>query len=110
MVPFNHPIDRTRLLALKQGQRYRITTTKGEIIMMTDVDECPGSSLAFDSLVVAGYYNGKAFHRVVPDFVAQGRCPRGAGYGGMPWTLRTEIGRKPFTAAPMDAPMPNNAA
>lgn len=96
--PFNHPIDPTKLRALPQGQRYRITTTKGSIILATDVNYCPGSSLAFDSLVTAGYYNGKAFHRMVPNFVVQGGCPRGDGYGGMPWTLRTEIGRKLFTA------------
>ncbi len=96
-VPFNHPIDPVKLRALKQGQRYRITTAKGDIIIATDVNECPGSSLAFDSLVTAGYYNGKAFHRMVPGFVLQGGCPRGDGYGSMPWTLRTEIGRTPFT-------------
>ncbi len=96
--PFNHPIDIVRLRSLKQGQRYRIVTTKGEIIIATDVNECPGSSLAFDSLVTAGYYNGKSFHRMVPNFVVQGGCPRGDGYGSMPWTLRTEIGQKPFTA------------
>ncbi|MBK9195117.1 MAG: peptidylprolyl isomerase [Flavobacteriales bacterium] len=96
--PFNHPIDRDRLLQLKQGQRYRITTTKGEIIIATNVNETPGTSLVFDSLVTAGYYNGKAFHRVVPNFVIQGGCPRGDGYGGMPWTLRTEIGSTGFTA------------
>lgn len=96
--PFNHSIDPVLLRALKQGQRYRIATNKGEIIIATDVNECPGSSLAFDSLVTAGYYNGKAFHRMVPNFVVQGGCPRGDGYGGMPWTLRTEIGRKPFSA------------
>lgn len=95
---FNHPIGKEKLRALRQGQRYRIVTSKGEIIIATDVNECPGSSLAFDSLVTAGYYNGKAFHRVVPNFVVQGGCPRGDGYGGMPWTLRTEIGRTPFTA------------
>ena len=95
---FNHPINVTRLRALPQAQRYRITTTKGTIIIATDVNDCPGSSLAFDSLVTAGYYNGKAFHRMVPNFVAQGGCPRGDGYGGMPWTLRTEIGRKLFTS------------
>ena len=95
---FNHPIDPIKLRALPQGQRYRITTTKGTIIIATDVNECPGSSLVFDSLIVAGYYNGKAFHRMVPNFVVQGGCPRGDGYGGMPWTLRTEIGRKLFTA------------
>ncbi|MBK8225812.1 MAG: peptidylprolyl isomerase [Flavobacteriales bacterium] len=96
--PFNHPINKERLRALRQGQQYRIVTNKGEITIATDVNECPGSSLAFDSLVTAGYYNGKAFHRMVPNFVVQGGCPRGDGYGGMPWTLRTEIGRSPFTA------------
>jgi len=95
---FNHPIDKAKLLALKQGQQYRIVTSKGEVIIATDVNECPGSSLAFDSLVTSGYYNGKAFHRMVPNFVVQGGCPRGDGYGGMPWTLRTEIGRTPFSA------------
>lgn len=95
---FNHPINKEKLRALKQGQRYRIVTNKGDIIIATDVNDCPGSSLAFDSLVTAGYYNGRAFHRMVPNFVVQGGCPRGDGYGGMPWTLRTEIGRAPFKA------------
>jgi len=96
--PFNRMIDPIKLRALAQGQQYRITTSKGAIIIATDVNDCPGSSLAFDSLVTTGYYNGKSFHRMVPNFVVQGGCPRGDGYGGMPWTLRTEIGRKPFTA------------
>ena len=95
---FNHAIDPVKLRSLKQGQQYRIVTNKGEIVIATDVNECPGSSLAFDSLVTAGYYNGKYFHRMVPNFVVQGGCPRGDGYGGMPWTLRTEISRTPFTA------------
>ncbi len=96
--PFNHSISKEKLRALHQGQRYRITTNKGSIILTTDVDECPGSCLAFDSLVTTGYYDGKAFHRMVPNFVVQGGCPRGDGYGGMDWTLRTEISRKLFTA------------
>ncbi|MBK9073524.1 MAG: peptidylprolyl isomerase [Flavobacteriales bacterium] len=94
--PFNHPIDRARLAALKQGQQYRITTTTGEIILAIEPDAAPGTCVAFDSLVTAGYYNGKYFHRVIPNFVAQGGCPRGDGYGGMPWTLRTEIGAEGF--------------
>jgi cyclophilin family peptidyl-prolyl cis-trans isomerase/HEAT repeat protein len=94
--PFNHPIDLARLSLLKEGQQYRITTTKGEIVLALEPTSAPGSSVAFDSLVTAGYYNGKAFHRVVPNFVAQGGCPRGDGYGGMPWTLRTEIGPQGF--------------
>jgi cyclophilin family peptidyl-prolyl cis-trans isomerase len=46
--------------------------------------------------VTAGYYNGKYFHRIVPDFVAQAGCPRGDGYGAMDWTLRTEVGLSGF--------------
>jgi cyclophilin family peptidyl-prolyl cis-trans isomerase len=94
--PFNHPIDLARLRTLKQGQQYRITTTKGEIVLALEPEVAPGSCVAFDSLVTAGYYNGKAFHRVIPNFVAQGGCPRGDGYGGMPWTMRTEIGPQGF--------------
>jgi cyclophilin family peptidyl-prolyl cis-trans isomerase/HEAT repeat protein len=95
--PLNHPIDLVRLSLLKEGQQYRITTTKGEIVLALEPTSAPGSCVAFDSLVTAGYYNGKAFHRIVPNFVAQGGCPRGDGYGGMPWTLRTEIGPQGFT-------------
>ena len=95
-LPYNHPIDKARLASLKHDQRYRITTTKGEIVLMLEPSVAPGSCVAFDSLVTAGYYTGKAFHRVIPNFVAQGGCPRGDGYGGMPWTLRTEIGPQGF--------------
>jgi cyclophilin family peptidyl-prolyl cis-trans isomerase/HEAT repeat protein len=94
---FNHPIDRARLVALKDGQRYRIMTTKGDIGIALEPMAAPGSCVAFDSLVTAAFYNGKFFHRVVPNFVAQGGCPRGDGYGSMNWTLRTEVGYEGFT-------------
>lgn len=94
---FGHPIDRTRLAALKQGQPYRLVTTKGGIVLAIEPDAAPGSCVAFDSLVAAHYYDGKYIHRVVPDFVAQGGCPRGDGYGSMDWTLRTEIGYEGFS-------------
>jgi cyclophilin family peptidyl-prolyl cis-trans isomerase len=95
--PFNHPIDRAKLGALNPQQRYRIKTNLGDIVIAIEADAAPGSCLAFDSLVTAGYYNGKYFHRVVPDFVAQGGCPRGDGYGSMDWTLRSEFSLEGFT-------------
>jgi cyclophilin family peptidyl-prolyl cis-trans isomerase/HEAT repeat protein len=95
--PFNHPIDRARLARIPRSNLYRISTGQGDIMLALEPDAAPGSCAAFDSLVGAGYYNGKYLHRVVPDFVAQGGCPRGDGYGGMPWTLRTEIGLDGFT-------------
>ncbi len=93
----NHPIDRARLVALKDGKRYRIKTTKGDIVIELEPLAAPGSCVAFDSLATAGYYAGKSFHRIVPNFVAQGGCPRGDGFGSMDWTLRTEIGPDGFT-------------
>jgi cyclophilin family peptidyl-prolyl cis-trans isomerase len=95
--PFNHPIDKARLSGLNPEQRYRIATNQGDVVIALETDMAPGSCVAFDSLVSAGYYNGKYFHRVVADFVAQGGCPRGDGYGAMDWTLRTELGLDGFT-------------
>ena len=95
--PFDHPIDRARLLALENGRQYRIVTDKGEVTLALEVDVAPGSCVAFDSLVTAGYYDGKTFHRQVPGFVVQGGCPRGDGFGSMDWTLRTEVGLPGFS-------------
>ena len=33
---------------------------------------------------------------VVPDFVAQGGCPRGDGSGGPGWTIRCEINQRRY--------------
>jgi cyclophilin family peptidyl-prolyl cis-trans isomerase/HEAT repeat protein len=93
---YDHPIDQRRLAGLAQGKPYRISTTQGDILLALEPEAAPGTCTAFDSLVAAGYYNGKYFHRVVPGFVAQGGCPRGDGYGAMPWTLRTEVGLRGF--------------
>ena len=46
----------------------------------------------FVGLVERGFYNGLDFHRVVPDFVAQGGDPRGDGYGGTNTLVREEAG------------------
>ena len=43
-----------------------------------------------------GFYDGLAFHRVVPDFVVQGGDPRGDGYGGPGYSLRCEINAHRF--------------
>jgi len=43
-----------------------------------------------------GFYDGLTFHRVEPGFVVQGGCPRGDGNGGPGYTLRCEIGQRPY--------------
>lgn len=90
--PFNHPIDWKVLQALNQATRVQIQTAKGNIGLQLFPVWAPGSVANFLDLVKQGYYNGKAFHRVVPNFVVQGGCPRGDGYGALDYSIRTEIG------------------
>ena len=88
---FNHPIDWDLVKTIPRRQRARIETTQGTIEIELHVEEAPGSVASFVSLCKTGFYNGKTFHRVVPNFVAQGGCPRGDGMGGTEYTLRSEF-------------------
>ncbi|TGE15575.1 peptidylprolyl isomerase [Hymenobacter elongatus] len=86
-----HPIDWSIVQALPAGQRARIQTSKGPVVFRLLVNEAPGSVASFVTLVKQGFYNGKNFHRVVPNFVAQGGCPRGDGWGSSDYNLRSEF-------------------
>lgn len=50
----------------------------------------------FIALVESGFYEELTFHRVVPDFVAQGGDPVGNGWGGPGYTIRSEWSRTPY--------------
>ena len=54
------------------------------------------TSASFIDLARRGFFNGLTFHRVVPGFVIQGGDPRGDGNGGPGYTLRCEIGQRPY--------------
>ncbi|OAV45848.1 hypothetical protein A3850_007890 [Lewinella sp. 4G2] len=53
-------------------------------------DIAPASVSNFLALAEDQYYDGKVFHRVVPNFVAQGGGPLGDGFGAENYSLRTE--------------------
>lgn len=70
--------------------RVRMNTSKGEIVIELFENEAPDTVGNFVSLVEQGYYDGLAFHRVLPGFMAQGGCPRGDGTGGPGYKIYCE--------------------
>jgi cyclophilin family peptidyl-prolyl cis-trans isomerase len=88
---YSNPIDWTYVEGIQQNQKVRITTNKGIIEIECKVNESPASVANFLKLVDTGFYNTKYFHRVVPNFVIQGGCPRGDGWGALNWLQRSEF-------------------
>jgi len=46
----------------------------------------------------AGFYDGLNFHRVIPNFMIQGGCPKGTGTGGPGYTIKCEINQNKHQA------------
>ncbi len=88
---WNHPIDWARLATMPADSRVTLETKHGKIVLKLMPEFAPGSVASFLALANDGFLNGKNFHRIVPNFVIQGGCPRGDGYGGLDFSIRTEI-------------------
>lgn len=76
--------------------RVIVTTRHGTIEMALDLVDAPLTSMSFVRLAQSGFYNGLTFHGVAPGFVAQGGDPRGDGYGGPGFSLRSEYSGRPI--------------
>lgn len=55
---------------------------KGDINLTLFDDDAPMTVASFLFLIRNGFYNGLVFHRVIANFMIQGGCPLGKGYGG----------------------------
>jgi cyclophilin family peptidyl-prolyl cis-trans isomerase/HEAT repeat protein len=73
-----------------------IDTDKGTIEIELAVLDAPVTSRNFVNLARKGFFNGVAFHRIVPDFVVQGGDPRGDGEGGPGYSIRDELNQRPY--------------
>jgi len=77
--------------ALSPTARAIIKTNKGVVTLQLLKDDAPFTVLNFVKLVRKNFYNGLSFHRVVPNFVIQGGDPRGDGWGGPGYAIRSEF-------------------
>ncbi|HWG55490.1 MAG TPA: peptidylprolyl isomerase [Gaiellaceae bacterium] len=68
-----------------------IHTSEGPISFELFPDEAPKTVENFTRLAREGFYDGLSFHRVIPDFMIQGGCPRGDGTGGPGYQFEDEF-------------------
>ena len=54
-------------------------------------DVAPITVANFEKLAADGFYDGLTFHRVIPGFMIQGRCPIGNGTGGPGHNIKGEF-------------------
>ena len=94
---FNHPIPWEKVKTIPVGQRVELNTSHGIIILRLFVEESPGSVINFTELINAKYFDGKFFHRVVPNFVIQTGCNRGDGFGSEDYSIRSEFSGRRYT-------------
>ncbi|MCP4762737.1 MAG: peptidylprolyl isomerase [archaeon] len=75
-------------------------TTKGDLKIEFYPEHAPGTVKNFLDLTKKGFYNGLTFHRVIPNFVVQGGCPKGTGTGGPGYQIKCETQGNPLIHKP----------
>jgi peptidyl-prolyl cis-trans isomerase B (cyclophilin B) len=88
---------------LASGKTYSLVvrTNCGEFTIRLDTRVGPKAAASLVSLAKQRYFDGTAFHRIVPDFVIQGGDPTGTGTGGPGYSTVDE--------PPADASYPKGA-
>ncbi len=69
---------------------FTIKTDKGEMKGELFQHNAPDTVANFQKLSNEGFYDGLSFHRVLPNFVIQGGCPKGDGTGGPGYNIPCE--------------------
>jgi len=73
---------------MKTGE---IHTDKGILKVEFYDQDAPKAVANFIDLANKGFYDGLSFHRVIPNFMIQGGCPKGNGTGGPGYTIDCEL-------------------
>ena len=88
---FNHPINWTTLATVTDSTIAVVKTNKGNFTIKLFGKTNPGSVANFINLANDNFFDNKVYHRVVSNFVVQGGCPRGDGYGSLDYSIRSEL-------------------
>jgi peptidylprolyl isomerase len=67
---------------------------QGRVVIAMRPDLAPAHCAQIKALARRGFYDGLAFHRVIPGFMAQTGDPRGDGTGGSGNRLKAEFSRE----------------
>ncbi len=87
---FRQP-DWNRVAKITANPFVVIETAKGDFIIKMDITKAPVTIAGMDELINERAYNGTPFHRVIPNFVAQGGdVDTGNGMGGPDFVVPTE--------------------
>ena len=92
--PYSHSPRWDEIQEYSKYSEARIITEKGDILIDLDWEFTPLSSWNFIQLGISGFFDSTAFHRVENNFVTQGGCPRGDGWGSPPYNIRSELAPK----------------
>jgi len=80
-------------MVIDTGKEYTayMETEKGTLVLELFAKDVPKTVNNFVFLAREGYYDGTTFHRVIPDFMAQGGDPTGTGSGGPGYYIDDEF-------------------
>ena len=86
-----------------------IDTETGRVTIRLRPDLAPQHVDRIKELAREGFYDGVAFHRVIPGFMAQGGCPNGTGTGrSSKPNLPAEFSREPHVRGVCSMARTNN--
>ena len=88
--------DKSKPPNLPKEAHLIVKTEKGEFDVKLFTQDAPLTALNMYTLARKNFFKGLTFHRVVPDFVAQGGDPRGDGEGGPGYTVRCEVNHRVY--------------
>ena len=96
IVKYSEPLltdyDFVYLRSLAANVRVKVETSRGDFVMELYKNVAPFTVMSFLKLATEkAFFRGRSFHRVVPNFVVQGGDPRGDGWGGPGYSIRSEF-------------------